>query len=70
MLLILMDTREVDSKDMGAAGGMFLKPVLIGFCDFQHCRRSNQDKNIADWSAADHNHGRKDHRIDMHFGFN
>jgi cyanate permease len=30
MLLILMDTREVDSKDMGAAGGMFYCVAEIG----------------------------------------
>ena len=30
MLLILMDTREVDSKDMGAAGGMFFCVAEIG----------------------------------------
>jgi cyanate permease len=30
MLLILMDTREVDSKHMGAAGGMFFCVAEIG----------------------------------------
>lgn len=30
MLLILMDTREVDSKDMGAAGGLFFCVAEIG----------------------------------------
>jgi cyanate permease len=30
MLLILMDTREVDSKDMGAAGGMFFCVAEVG----------------------------------------
>jgi hypothetical protein len=30
MLLILMDTREVNNKDMGAAGGMFFCIAVIG----------------------------------------
>ena len=101
MLLILMDTREADSKDMGAAGGMFfcvaeiggfsgydrnvsgrnifsgrplyrciridvavekienLELVLIGFRNFEHGRGSNQNKDITEWSIADHDNCRK-----------